>query len=315
MKKQLLLPLLLVLNACAAVAFAEANVDETKTADADGYVQVKIVRGEVTVEGWDRNEVSVEGSLDEAMEKFIFDVRGKETVIAVRLPNRLDRWCCDRETDLKIRVPKNSDVLISLTSAEASVRNVHGGLEIGGVSGGLRIEDVSDRVRITNISGEVTLRGADGRVRIKTISGDINANDIKGPGTFNSVSGSIEVANVNDELDLETVSGDIEVQRSEVSAVRANTVSGDIEVETRLRKGGLIETDTMSGSVRLALQGKVDARFDLETHSGRIRNRLSDHKPKESKYVRDEVLRFTLGDGSGEVNASSASGDISISKN
>ena len=315
MKSRLLLPIFLLLNAFASFAFAQSSVDEVKKAEDDGYVRVKLVRGEVNVEGWDRSEVSVEGSLDEAMEKFIFDVKGSETVVAVQLPNRLDRWCCDRETDLTIKVPKNSDVLISLTSAEASVKNVHGGLEIGGVSGELRVEDVSNRIRITNISGEVFLRKADGRVRVKTISGDIVANDIKGPGVFNSVSGSIIVSNVNDELDLESVSGDIEVTESQVSAVRANTVSGDVELEADLHDGAVIETDTMSGSVRLALGGKMDADFDLETSSGRIRNRLSDHKPKESKYVRDEVLRFTLGNGAGEITASSSSGDILLTSN
>lgn len=315
MNSRILIALTFLLGGFASAAFASGDsVDERKAADADGYVRVKVVRGEVEVEGWDRNEVSVEGRLDDATESFVFDVKGKETVIAVKLPNRLDRWCCDHETELKIRVPKGSDVLVSLTSAEARVSNIHGGLEVGGVSGELRIDNVSDRVRISNISGEVTLDNAKGRVRIKTISGDISVSDLAGAGVFNSVSGSILVSNASDELDLETVSGDIEVVRSEVSRVRANTVSGDVEFSSRMKDRAVVEADTMSGSVRLAIAGKIDARFDLETNSGRIRNRLSDHRPKENKYLREEVLRFTLGKGEGEVTASSASGDISVGK-
>ncbi len=315
MNSRMLMPWMLLLGCFTSAAVAgPTSVDERKPADAEGYVRIKVVRGHVEVEGWDRNEVSVEGSLDEATESFVFDVKGTETFIAVKLPNRLDRWCCDRETDLKIRVPKGSDVSVSLTSAEARVSNIHGGLELGGVSGELRVDDVSNRVQISNISGEVTLDKAKGRVRIKTISGDISATDLAGPGVFNSVSGSIQVSNANDELDLETVSGDIEVVRSDVSRLRANTVSGDVEFSSRMKDGAVIETDTMSGSVRLAIAGKIDARFDLETNSGRIRNRLSDHRPKENKYLREEVLRFTLGKGAGEVTASSASGDISVGK-
>lgn len=313
MMKRILIPLCLLLGFSATGVLAD-TVDETKKADADGYVRIKVVRGQVDVEGWDRDEVHVEGDLDEATEEFIFDVKGKETVISVRLPNRLNRWCCDQETDLKVRVPKDSDVLISLTSAESRVNNVHGGLEIGGVSGELQISDVSDRIRISNISGEVTLRDANGRVRVKTISGDITASDVEGVSEFNSVSGNVTVTNVNSEVELETVSGDIEISRSEISRLRANTVSGDIEFDARLKDGARVETDTMSGSIRLEMGGKIDAQFDLETGSGRIRNRLSDHKPKENKYVRDEVLRFTLGQGKGEVTASSASGDISIGR-
>lgn len=315
MNSRILFSIFLVWSVFSTSAMAQSSVDETKAAESDGYVRVKLVRGRVTVEGWDRDEVSVEGTLDEAMEKFIFDVKGNETVVAVRLPNRLGRWCCDQESDLTIMVPKNSDVLVSLTSAEAEVSNIHGGLEIGGVSGELRISDVSNRVRITNISGEVTLERAEGRVRVKTISSDIVAHIIDGPGVFNSVSGSVIISKVTGELDLESVSGDIEVTRSQVSNVRANTVSGDVELDAELKSGAVIETDTMSGSVRLSLGGEINAEFDLETGSGRIRNRLSDHKPKQSKYVRDEVLRFTLGNGKGEITASSASGDISLTRN
>lgn len=316
MKQIIIFSLAALLSFSGSVLWAsESSVDETKKAAADGYVRVKVVRGEVEVEGWDRDEVSVVGSLDESMEEFIFEVKGKETVIAVRLPDRLNSWCCERETDLTIKVPKNSNLMVSLVSAEAEVRNIHGGLELGGVSGELRVENVSDRIRVTNISGEVTLREASGRVRVKTVSGDIVASDLKGPAHFNSVSGSIVVSNIDDELDMESVSGDVEVNRSKVKAVRAHTVSGDVELDAEMRDGATIECDTMSGSVRLVLAGKLDARFDVETGSGRIRNQITDHKPKESKYVRDETLRFTLGNGNGEVIASSGSGDISLSKN
>jgi DUF4097 and DUF4098 domain-containing protein YvlB len=316
MKQLMTYSLAILLSFTAAGVFAaESSVEETKEAAADGYVRIKVVRGEIEVEGWERDEVSVVGSLDESMEEFIFEVKGKETVISVQLPSKLNNWCCERETDLVIKVPKNSNLVVSLVSAEANVRNIHGGLELGGVSGELRVENVSDRVRVTNISGEVTLREATGRVRVKTVSGDIQASDINGPANFNSVSGSIIVSKMNGELDMESVSGDVEVSRSKVTAVRSHTVSGDVDLDAEMQDGAVIESDTMSGSVRLVLGGYLDARFDLETSSGRIRNRITDHKPKKSQYVRDEVLRFTVGNGKGEVIASSGSGDITLNKN
>ena len=115
-------------------------MNETKDARSDGYVRINVVRGEIEVVGWDKNEVSVVGSLDESMDEFIFDVKGKETVVAVKLPQRLNSWCCEQETSLVIKVPKKSNVTISLVSAEAEVSNIHGGLELGGVSGELKVE-------------------------------------------------------------------------------------------------------------------------------------------------------------------------------
>lgn len=312
MNKLMAVSFSLLLSLASVSGYAQESVREAKNASSDGYVRINVVRGEIKVEGWDKNEVSVVGSLGESIEEFIFEVNGNETIIAVKLPQGNNGWCCERETDLVIKVPQKSNVAISLVSATGSVSNIHGGLELGGVSGELEAENVSDRVRITNISGEVTLRKADGRARVKTISGDINASDIKGPGAFSSVSGSIEVSNSNDELDLESVSGDIDVTGSKLKVIRANSVSGDVELEVEMAEGAAIECDTMSGSVRLVLGGKIDARFDVETGSGRIRNRITSDKPKKSKYVRDETLRFTVGNGKGEVSASSGSGNITL---
>ncbi|MFT5011555.1 MAG: DUF4097 and DUF4098 domain-containing protein YvlB [Patiriisocius sp.] len=312
MKKLMAVCVSVLLILGSVSGFAQESVQEIKNARSDGYVRINVLRGEISVEGWDKNEVSVIGTLDESMEEFIFEVKDKETVIAVKLPQRNNNWCCPRETDLVIKVPKNSNVAVSLVSTAASVNNIHGGLELGGVSGELKIENVSDRVRITNISGEVTLREADGRVRVKTISGDVNASEIKGPGVFSSVSGSIDVSHSNDDLDLESVSGDIEVTDSLVRAIRANSVSGDVEIDAEMTEGASIECGTMSGDLRLMLGGKIDARFDVETGSGRIRNRVTPDKAKKSKYVRDETLRFTVGNGKGEVIASSGSGNITL---
>jgi len=312
MKKLVAASFSLLLSLGCVSGYAQESVHETKNAKLDGYVRINVVRGEISVEGWDKNEVSVVGPLDESIEEFIFEVKGNETVIAVKLPHRTSSWCCERETDLVIKLPKKSNVAISLVSATVTVNNIHGGLELGGVSGELEIENVSDRVRITNISGEVTLRKADGRVRVKTISGDINVSDIKGPGAFSSVSGSIDVSNANDELVLESVSGDIDVTSSTVRAIRATSVSGDVKLAAEMTEGASIECDAMTGDLRLVLGGKIDARFDVETGSGRIRNRITSDKPKKSKYIRDETLRFTVGSGKGEVIASSGSGNITL---
>ena len=64
---------------------------------------------------------------------------------------------------------------------------------------------------------------------------------------------------------------------------------------------------------RLNLDGELNARFNIETGSGTIRNRVSDDKPKASRYRSDETLRFTVGDGDSQVILTTRSGDISIS--
>lgn len=305
----------ILLLAVTGTAMAQESINETKQVDPDGYVRINLIRGELIIEGWNKSEIKVSGDLDEQMERFIFDVRGKETVIAVKLPQKMRNWCCDDTSDLTIKVPKNSNLVVSSVSVDVEVSDVHGGVEIGSVSGDLRVDNVSDRVRLTNVSGEIALRHASGRVRVKSVSGDIDANNISGPSTYHSVSGSIIVSEVGEEIDLESVSGDIEVTDSKVLSIRGHTVSGDVDVDVELKPSATVEFDSMSGTVRLALGGSLDARYDVQTSSGSIRNRITSDRPKESKYVRDEILRFVVGSGNGEVIVTSGSGDISLNRN
>ncbi|MFT5102166.1 MAG: tellurite resistance-related uncharacterized protein, partial [Planctomycetaceae bacterium] len=86
MKKLMAVCVSVLLILGSVSGFAQESVQEIKNARSDGYVRINVLRGEISVEGWDKNEVSVIGTLDESMEEFIFEVKDKETVIAVKLP-------------------------------------------------------------------------------------------------------------------------------------------------------------------------------------------------------------------------------------
>jgi DUF4097 and DUF4098 domain-containing protein YvlB len=293
---------------------AGKRVDLSEAAKPDGFVKISIVRGDLIVEGWDKDEVSLVGTLDEKTEQFIFDVSGRDTRIIVKIPSNNTSWCCNEGSNLRIMVPKGSQVDVATVSTEVRLTDIRGGLDMSGVSGDVRIQKVSERLRVRNVSGEITVHDVDAYARIKTVSGEIDARSIKGGGAFHTVSGEIVLRDVTDEIDVESVSGDIEVIGRNISLARGHSVSGDIDLEIELIDDALVEFDSVSGSVRLRLDGKLNHKFDLETGSGSIRNRITDDKPKKSKYIRDEQLRFTVGEGDGQVNVSTRSGDISVSK-
>lgn len=307
--------LIIVLLAACTSAFADRErVDETKDAGADGFVRITVVRGELTVEGWDRNAIRVRGLLDEQTREFVFDVEGNDAVIEVKLPHNLDSWWGRDGSDLEINVPKGSDVDISVVSTDTTVRDVLGGLEIGGVSGDVRVTNARERVELTTVSGDVELRDAKGRIELKSVSGDIEADELEGDITLHTVSGDVIARDIGDELDIESVSGDIEIYSATYRMLSGHSVSGDVDVLGHMQDEGRFDFDTVSGSVRVRFDGNVNARFDLETGSGSIKNRVTNDRPKTSKYVRDETLRFETGNGKGEVTIGTRSGDIVISR-
>ena len=79
------------------------RVDETRDAKADGFVKITVVRGDIRIEGWDRDAIQVRGELDEQMEEFIFEVKGDDAFIEVKLPRSIHSWCCENGSKLDTR--------------------------------------------------------------------------------------------------------------------------------------------------------------------------------------------------------------------
>ena len=182
------------------------------------------------------------------------------------------------ETEIKVRIPRNNSSWYNRKETDLVIHVPENSkLEISGVSLEVNAEGTRNGVEVGVVSGDVSLEGG------------------------------------NDRIVLQTVSGDIEIVYTDFIEVSGHSVSGDVEIRGQMKTGGVVEFDNVSGSIRLGLQGDINARFDIETGSGSIRNRLSDDKAKASKYVRDESLRFVLGDGLGDVVLSTRSGDITIS--
>ncbi|MCH8256844.1 MAG: DUF4097 family beta strand repeat protein [Proteobacteria bacterium] len=298
----------------SGMAFAkQQEVNQSLDVPADGLVHIIVVRGEVAVMGWEKNQVEVRGELDEQVEDFIFETSGDETRIEVRIPRTRGMRYFRDETNLTIRIPRNSRLRVRGVSTEVEVKDVNASVEVGVVSGDISLNGGTDRIIMQTVSGEIKLRDANGRIRLKSVSGDIESYDTTGNSSYGTVSGNIFVDNGGEEMEVESVSGDIEVVRTDFIRIAGHSVSGNIEVRGDMMRGGSIEFDNVSGSIRLRLGGDIDSRFDLETGSGSIRNRLTDDKSKVSKYARDERLRFIMGEGTGEIILSTRSGDITLS--
>jgi len=289
-------------------------VDETLPASAGGHVEISVVRGELEVRGWDRSEIYVTGILDEQMTEFVFDVDAENATIAVRVPRSTDNWCCDDGSNLKVYVPMGSQVNIASVSTDVRVLDLAGGLDVGAVSGDVDIKNVQERVMVALVSGDIDIQDARGRIRLKSVSGDVHASNIDGPMDMHSVSGDLTLRGASGDVEVKTVSGDIDVQDLGFRELRGSSVSGDIDIEGEVRTGGIIECDTISGDIRVKFAGVVSARFDLDTRSGSIRNRLNDEQPTESKYANRENLRMVVGAGETEVILQSRSGNIVISQ-
>lgn len=125
-------------------------------------------------------------------------------------------------------------------------------------------------LRLSTTSADLTVRGDLQVLDVHSVSGDVQASGVHTlRGT--TTSGDFEVDRVDARVDVTSVSGDIEIDAYNGSEFRANTVSGDVHVTTTPAATGSIDANTVSGDV--TTRGTSQLHERIRTVSGRHRRR------------------------------------------
>lgn len=291
--------LMLTLTAAGRVD-AQQKISERQSATADGVVKINNLAGSVKVTGWNRNEVSVEGTLGEGTKQLDFESSGSEVIIKVVLPDEEERRARGirniEGSELEIMVPAGSRLEVETLSADITSSGVTGDL------------------RLNSLSGNIEVNGTVPDLFAKTLSGDITINDRQGSVNVHTLSGTIVVGEAVGTVDAYSVSGDINITGRSVEEVEINTTSGDVRYRGALATGAMVVVENFSGEVTLMLPASISADFDISTFSGDIKNELGPQAERRSRYGPGKDLTFVTGDGDVRVRVKTFSGDVSIEK-
>ena len=184
-----------------------------------GMVEISNVAGRIDVQGWDNPEVEVRGDIGEGVEKVDFNTDHGHTIIKVRVPNHSFR---SASADLRIRIPRDSELDISGVSADVVVADVEGESMVKTVSGNVRTDVFGRDAEIKTVSGDVAVRG-------KGKEGAAGAQL-----HITSISGNIHVDRAGGDLEATTVSGDMTLRMEPSRSIRLRSTSGDIGFEGKL---------------------------------------------------------------------------------
>jgi Putative adhesin len=277
----------------AAATHAATSVDEHRPASPQGAVEVENVAGSIDVQGWDKPEVSVTGSIGKDVERVEVTGDGNRTSVRVILPHGGHWGRQDGEAHLVIRVPTNSSLSASMVSSDLKIAAVRGALDLRSVSGEIMGEGGGD-VRANNVSGEIRLvANAAKRVEVKAISGEI------------------DLTAGNADIEATTVSGDAKLTLGTVSRARFKSVSGSLTANLAAATDAQIDAESISGTVKLRFASEPSGDFNVQTLSGDIKNCFGP-KPVEPRYGPGKRLEFKNGDGGGRVRVTSNSGEVEI---
>jgi DUF4097 and DUF4098 domain-containing protein YvlB len=279
MKRTLLSSAILML-ALSGIAAAGSPISENRNVNADARIEVSNIKGQVTVSGWDKPQVSITGTLGDGAKSLSIEGGSDHLMIKVQPPDKQGwfSWGADSrmgDTMLDLKVPRGAEMRIEVVSADVALSGVAGrALNVNSVSGKLRLDSDAKEVEVDSVSGNIELTGKAERGH------------------------------------LETVSGDVDAENGDYREISAGTVSGNINLRGKPSKDARVDVESMSGDVHLYLPAYVSAHLRASTFSGSISSDFGtvkdeDHGPGSS-------LDASIGGGDARVNVETFSGDLEI---
>ncbi|MFB7422527.1 DUF4097 domain-containing protein [Streptomyces hydrogenans] len=169
-------------------------------------------------------------------------------------------------------------------------------------------------VEVGAVTADTVVSGLRGRTEVRGVTGSTTLLGLSGPVRAESVSGALEAQSVTGALRVVSVTGDVTVIEGSGSAVRAETVSGDMVLDLDPAPAGAPPADirltSVSGEVAIRLPHPADARVEASTTSGAVSNAFEDLRVGGEWGAKS--ITGTLGEGSGTLRATTVSGSIAL---
>lgn len=289
----------LVMAAAAGVAQAEGKFERRIAADPHGVVEISSVSGKIDVSSWDQPEVNVNAVYGAGVDRIDVTSEHGHTIIHVAMSNAhgIGWFGSDSgEVNLRVQIPKGSELDVSTTSADVKSAGVEGVQRLKTVSGDVKAEIAQSNVEVKTVSGDVELlgHGQPADLHVGTISG--NARVEHGAG----------------ELDLSSVSGDLTVRLDTARSVLVHTTSGNLKFEGKLLRDANFEAESVSGDVTVRAASESGYEFEATSFSGDINNCFKVTPQKTGRYGPGSRLNGTQGGGSAHLRLKTMSGDMTL---
>ena len=285
---------LLLLLALPDVLAAQTRVSRSFPLNPDGSVRIHALVGNVLVRGWDRDSVTVRGTLGAGNR---LHSGGGRTGIKMFVEAENDLR--PSASTLEIMVPARAKVWIKTATADVRVGSVTGSLDVYVISGTIDVSGSPADVNAEAIDGTILIRGSPGWVRAKSASGAVSLWGASRDVTLSTVSGRI------------TVDGNAAPRGGLFERGRFESVTGDISFRGGIERGADLRFDSHGGAVDVTLPQR-GADIELTTISGAIRNEASSARPLAGRYGRGAELRTTVGDGGAALSVRTFKGAITI---
>jgi hypothetical protein len=211
-------------------------------------MRIYMPAGRVRVAVWDRDSISVSGTIGAASSMFgggnasnvkfgVEPLRTGDTKLA--------------EADWTVTVPRRAKLWIKVTV---------GTIDVVGTAGELEVYAVGGSITVRQASGITSVESIDAGVRIEDVRGDLRVRGGKALLVLRDVTATTSVTSVSGGVTVSGLAPDCRVE----------TIGGNITFDATRMRGVLAELQTHSGEIRVGVDATRAPVLDLSSRSGRV---------------------------------------------
>ena len=297
--------LLFLLPVC--YLFADQSQQGTKSfaVSKGGTLKISLVTGDVRINTWDKNEVSVKlddiDDMDEANSHKINISQNGNTVI---VENRGGGWWSS-SNDVSVSVPREFNLDVKTNQGDVDLKSdIKGWVDINTGGGDVTVKKITGKATLNTNGGDINTDDVYGELNLSTNGGDIVAGNISGNAHISTLGGSIETGNISGNLYVKTNGG--EIHAGEIGGTANATTMGGGIILKKVSKSAIAKTN--GGNIKLAgSAGPVTVKtlggnIDLYDVSG----------PVEATTNAGNINVELKSVGNGPSNISTMAGNISL---
>ncbi|MEO7970576.1 MAG: DUF4097 family beta strand repeat-containing protein [bacterium] len=279
--KVFIISFLLLLS--TGIAYADGHgktgtqkIERSITALPNVAVSLCVDSGNVTVRGWDKNEVfarsSEVGRIELKGANSGLPSAGAAKVLVWLVDKQIgveEKGGCDAFGDVELMVPRGAALYLQTGDGTIDVSDV-ASIFARSETGDISIKKATRSVEAVSFSGEIAVANSTGRIALKSVSGMLTA-------------ASLRPTDQGDCFEASSISGDIELEGVDHQLVTVKTANGKIDFSGPLARQGRYTFNTTSSDVTLSLP---------ENSSFRLNARV----PRDREVISDFPLNLTIED-------------------
>src|SRR2546426_2890996 len=277
--------MMMSIAAILTVLAASERTDTTFKVRPGTRLNVNNFGGEIVVQVWGKNAVRVEASHSRRIQVSVGESGSNVEVSAS------SRRGIPGQVNYRITTPAWMPLVLS------------------GIYTDVSVEGAKSEVSVETVQGDVNLHGGEGFIKLSSMQGAVNVDGAHGRLELSSVNQGVNVTDVEGEISIEAVNGDVVLERVRSSMVEAATVNGQVRYLGGILDGGRYRFASHNGDLDVAIPEHANATISVSTFNGEF---ASSFPVVLNETKRGKRFRFTIGDGSAQIDLETFQGAINL---